>query len=114
MVDFTADWCLTCQTNFKFALNTPRVKELVERNGVAPLLADWTDHNDTIRRKLEELNSRSIPVLAIYPADKPDEVIVLRDVVTEGQVIQALEQAGASQAAAAESQVASADGEREA
>ena len=23
MVDFTADWCPTCQTNFRFAINTP-------------------------------------------------------------------------------------------
>jgi thiol:disulfide interchange protein len=114
MIDFTADWCPTCQTNFIFAINTPKVKDVVEKNRVAPVLADWSDHNDTIRRKLEELNSRSIPVLAIYPAGKPDEVIVLRDVVTESQVIEALEQAGASQAAAEESQVASAEGEREA
>lgn len=107
MVDFTADWCATCQTNFIFAINTQRVKELVEKNGVAPVLADWSDHNDTIKTKLAELNSNSIPLLAIYPAGKPNEVILLRDVVTEGQVIQALEQAGASKAAAEESQVAS-------
>ena len=96
MVDFTAKWCLTCQSNFKFAINTQRVKEIVEKNGVAPLLADWTDHNETIAHKLAELNSRSIPLLAIYPADKPGEVIVLRDALLESHVLKALEEAGAS------------------
>ncbi|HZN33628.1 MAG TPA: thioredoxin family protein [Pirellulaceae bacterium] len=101
MVDFTADWCLTCQANFRLAINTHRVKEVVEKNQVVPLLADWTDKNDTIKQKLADLNSNSIPVLAIYPAGKPGEVIILRDALLERQVIRALEEAGPSQPAAA-------------
>jgi len=101
MVDFTADWCLTCQLNFRSAINTRRVKEIVEKNKVVPLLADWTDKSLVIEQQLAALNSRSIPLLAIYPAGKPGEVIVLRDAVLEGQVIGALEKAGPSRAALA-------------
>jgi thiol:disulfide interchange protein len=96
MVDFTADWCLTCQLNFRSAINTQRVKELVEKNGIAAILADWTDHNDAIKSKLEELESISIPLLAIYPANKPGDVIVLRDRISQSQLLSALEQAGPS------------------
>src|SRR5262249_25670385 len=96
MVDFTASWCATCQANFHLAINTRRVKELVEKNDVAPVLADWSDHNDAIKQKLEELNSISIPLLAIYPANKPGQVIVLRDAITQQQLLSALEQAGPS------------------
>jgi thiol:disulfide interchange protein len=96
MVDFTADWCLTCQLNFRAAINTHRVKEIVEKNGIAAVLADWTDHNDTIKNKLAELDSRSIPLLVIYPAGKPDDVIVLRDAITQSQLLSALEDAGPS------------------
>jgi suppressor for copper-sensitivity B len=96
MVDFTADWCLTCQYNFRTAINTRQIKEVVEKNGVAPVLADWTDKNDTIKQQLEEFNSKSIPLLAIYPANKPGEVIILRDTITEGQLLKALEEAGPS------------------
>ncbi|HEY2415024.1 MAG TPA: cytochrome c biogenesis protein CcdA [Pirellulaceae bacterium] len=96
MVDFTAEWCLTCKLNFKTAINTRRVKEFVERNGVAPVLADWTDHNDAIKSKLEELQSISIPLLAIYPANKPGDVIVLRDRISQSQLLSALEEAGPS------------------
>lgn len=96
MVDFTASWCPTCKTNFKFVINTQRIKEVVEKNGIAPVLADWSDYNDAIKQQLEELNSKSIPLLAIYPANKPGEVIVLRDAITQGQLLTALEQAGPS------------------
>ncbi len=96
MVDFTANWCLTCQTNFLFVINTKEVKFAVEKNGIVPVLADWTDHNETIKNKLEELNSKSIPLLAIYPANKPGEVIVLRDAITQSQLLNALEEAGPS------------------
>jgi suppressor for copper-sensitivity B len=97
MVDFTADWCPTCQTNFHFAINTRAVKALVEKNGVEPVLADWSDHNDMIKQKLAELQSNSIPVLAIYPANQPGEVIILRDALTQKQLLGALEQAGPSE-----------------
>src|SRR5262245_27616627 len=34
MVDFTADWCLTCKTNLKFAINTPGVLDMIKSNNV--------------------------------------------------------------------------------
>ena len=93
MVDFTADWCLTCQMNFRRAINTHRVKEIVEQHQVVPMLADWTDESEEIRQRLAELNSNSIPLLAIYPAGKPGEVVVLPDVISERQLLDALEKA---------------------
>lgn len=96
MVDFTADWCLTCKTNLKLAINREEVKQLVERNNVVTLLGDWTDKNDSIKQALLELNSQSIPLLAIYPADPTREVVVLRDVVTKSSVLEALTAAGPS------------------
>lgn len=97
MIDFTADWCPNCKWNLKTAINRRQVLEKVKKNDVVPLIADWTDKSDTIKNKLAELRSKSIPILAIYPAGKPEsEVIILRDVVTQGQVLEALEQAGPS------------------
>ena len=100
LVDFTADWCPTCKLNLATAIETDRVKAVLDKNRVVPVLADWTDGSDEIREFLEMLGSRSIPLLAIYPGSKPGEPlrdpIVLRDLLTEGQVIAALEQAGPS------------------
>ncbi len=100
MVDFTASWCPTCKTNLMFAINRKDVKELVEKNGVVPMIADWSDRSDAIKQSLAELNSVSIPLLAIYPADNPQNPIVLRDTLWQSHVLEALEQAGPSKDAA--------------
>jgi thiol:disulfide interchange protein len=97
MVDFTANWCPNCKTNSKFAIETDAVGELIMANGVVPMLADWTDRSETIKKALNDLGCNSIPVLAIWPA-KPTEkkAIVLRDVLLESQVLDALKEAGPS------------------
>ena len=100
MVDFSADWCPTCKFNLAYAIETDKVRAKIEKNRVVPVLADWTDGSTEIKVALEALQSRSIPVLAIYPAvkpgDTPSEPIVLRDLITESQVLEALEKAGPS------------------
>ncbi len=96
MVDFTADWCLTCQVNKAVAIDTRRISELAQQNGVIAMLADKTNPAPDIERKLAELNSNSIPLLAIFPGSRPNEPIVLRDLLVEGQVVTALEKAGPS------------------
>jgi thiol:disulfide interchange protein len=100
MVDFSADWCPTCKFNLATAIETRRVKSALEKNRVVPLLADWTDGSPEIKQMLESLQSKSIPLLAIFPAAKPGgplpEPIVLRDLITESQVLEALERAGPS------------------
>ena len=96
MVDFTADWCLTCKTNLKLAINREEVKQVVQENDVVTLIADWTDKNDMIKDALLELNSQSIPLLAIYPGDPSREVQVLPDLLTQSRVLEALAEAGPS------------------
>ncbi len=112
MVDFSADWCPTCKFNLAYAIETDRVKAAVEKNRVVPVLADWTDGSNEIKVALEALQSRSIPVLAIYPAATPGgecpEPIVLRDLITEAQVLEALEKAGPSKPGAGPVRAASA------
>src|SRR5262249_10535367 len=82
MVDFTADWCLTCKTNLKFAINTQDVLDVINANGVVPLLAQWNEDitpelHQEIKDTLTALDRNSIPALAIFPADRPGEAIVL-------------------------------------
>ncbi|MGE0608631.1 MAG: thioredoxin family protein [Pirellulales bacterium] len=103
MVDFTANWCLTCKYNLKTAIDVNDVNQLVAENRVVPLLADWTDGSAEIQEELNRLNSNSIPVLAIFPPGRIDNPIILRDIVTKSQVLEALKQAGPSKTAAAAS-----------
>lgn len=100
MVDFSADWCLTCKLNLATAIETEKVKAKIDANRVVPLLADWTEESEEIKSMLESLQSKSIPVLAIFPAsaagEKAKEPIILRDLISESQLLDALERAGPS------------------
>ena len=93
MIDFTANWCQNCKLNLRVALETKQVKELLESKGIVPMVADLTNYSPKVQAKLRELNSLSIPVLAIYSGENPDHPVVLRDLITESQVITALHQA---------------------
>jgi suppressor for copper-sensitivity B len=96
LVDFTADWCPTCKYNEATALNTRDVGDLVEQYGIVPLRADWTDHGDEIKDMLALLGYRSIPVYAIFPADRPNEPILLSDLISKKQILEKLREAGPS------------------
>ena len=94
LIEFTARWCPTCQTNMLFAIDRERVADVCKQNNVIAMLADKSRPSPLIDRKLHELGSASIPLLAIYPPDS--DPIVLRDTLTQSQLIVALEQAGPS------------------
>jgi len=95
MLDFTANWCPNCQVNLVTALETQAVSELVKRNGVVAMKADWTDRSPLIKNMLSDLGFNSIPLLVIYPPDG-SEPVSMPDIITEGQVLKALEKAGPS------------------
>ena len=97
LVDFSANWCPTCKLNLRFAVDTEKVAQLVERNRVAPMLADWTDRSPEIKRTINDLGYNSIPLLVIYPPGGPQgRPKVLTDLLSESQVIAALDAAGPS------------------
>ncbi len=97
MIDFTADWCVNCLVNYQVAIDTEPTRELLEELNAVPMIADWSDRSNTIiPEKLKELRSRSIPVLAIYPGSRPDQPIILRDLVSQSTVLEALRAAGPS------------------
>ena len=97
MVDFSANWCPTCKANLKFAVETDQVRKLVEQKQVVPMLADWTDRSPAIKRAINELGCNSIPLLVIYPAgDANSKPKVLSDLLSQCQVLEALDQAGPS------------------
>jgi len=70
-VDFTAQWCATCQVNKKRAY-TPEVIALMQKRGIVTLKADKTKPDPAIEQKLRELNRTAIPVNVYYrPGKEP-------------------------------------------
>src|SRR6185312_9144559 len=52
LVDFTADWCLTCQANKKFAIEVPSVRARLKQIGAVNLVGDYTKLPDPITDEL--------------------------------------------------------------
>lgn len=98
MVDFTADWCLTCQANKKFTYDTTATKRLLESHGVVALLADKTDEVPEIDALLGELGNptHAIPFLAFFSGRQPQKALVVDGVVTHGTVRKAVDRVGPS------------------
>jgi thiol:disulfide interchange protein DsbD len=93
LVDFTANWCLTCQVNKKIALEIPSVrKKLKDINAVA-LVGDYTHFPDTITTELNRYGRAGVPLVLVYPKNPDAEPIVLPAILTPGIVLDALDRA---------------------
>ena len=70
-IDFTAQWCATCQVNKKRAY-TANVIRLMKERGVIALKADKTSPDPKIDEKLRELGRSAIPVnVLLVPGKEP-------------------------------------------
>ena len=94
LVDFTANWCLTCQVNKKIAIEVPSVrKKLKDINAVA-LVGDYTHFPDSITTELNRFNRAGVPLVLVYPKNPDAQPIVLPAILTPGIVLDALDRAG--------------------
>ncbi len=80
-IDFTAQWCFTCQVNKKVAY-TDEVIALAKKKGIVFLKADKSAPNPAIEAKLEELGRTAIPVNVLLLPDK--EPIITPAILTPG------------------------------
>jgi thiol:disulfide interchange protein DsbD len=90
-VDFTADWCITCQVNERTVLARPRVLEAFQRADVALFVADWTRRDEGIRRKLAEFGRAGVPLYLVYAPEDPSRPRVLSELLSQAEVIAAIE-----------------------
>ncbi|QDT86703.1 cytochrome c biogenesis protein CcdA [Gimesia chilikensis] len=93
LIDFSAEWCLTCKLVERQALNTPKTLEMVQKYKVVPMYADYTDYSPAIKEWLDKFKSISIPLTVIFPADRTKKPIIIRDLYTQSTLLSALKQA---------------------
>lgn len=92
-VDFTADWCISCKFNERTAIDVPAVREAFARDGIVPMKADWTNANPEITAALKKFGRVGVPFYVLYPRGKPDQPIILPEILTEKIVLEALSKA---------------------
>lgn len=90
IIDFTANWCMNCQYNSIAVLRTGAIENLIKDKNVLAMTADLTHPDPAIDSLLHNLGSRSIPFLAVFPKDNPYQPIVMRDLLSKGQLVKVL------------------------
>jgi thiol:disulfide interchange protein DsbD len=95
LLDFTADWCLTCKVNERVALGSESVRAAIRDRDVALLRADWTTRDPAVTRALAAFGRNSVPFVVIYPRARDAEFIVMPTLLTSSLVTGALERASA-------------------
>jgi thiol:disulfide interchange protein len=92
-VDFTADWCLTCQANKRLAVDIPSVRAKLKQTNAIALLGDYTRTPAVITEELKRFGRAGVPLVLVYSKNpnKPPEV--LPEILTPELVLKALDRA---------------------
>lgn len=86
-IDFTAQWCATCQVN-KARAYTPEVVALMKAKRVATLKGDKTKPNPQIDEALRKLGRTAIPVNVLLAPGK--DPVILPSLLSPGDLLDAL------------------------
>jgi len=89
-VDFTADWCLTCQFNKKTVLRSENVVDAFKKYKVVALRADWTTRDDELTRVIKKLGRSGVPIYAVFKNGDPTNPNLLPELLTEEIIITAI------------------------
>jgi thiol:disulfide interchange protein DsbD len=90
LINFTAAWCITCQTNEKTAFARDKVKEYLVDQNITYIKADWTNRNEEIALGLAKYERTGIPLYIFWKPGMPESKI-LPAVLTEDMLIKAMQ-----------------------
>lgn len=93
LVDFTANWCPTCNAVVKPVLQSESVRAKAKEVGAVALLADHSLTPPEISDELNRYERAGVPLVLVFPRDPNLPAIVLPETPTAGMVIEALEKA---------------------
>ena len=99
LVDFTAEWCLSCKFNERTVLASEAVQTAMARTRAQVLVADWTRRDADIARRLAAHGRAGVPMYLVYTPARPDRPEVLPELLTVETVVAALERAASGQGA---------------
>lgn len=91
LVNFTARWDLSTVRHEKLALETPSVRRRLWSRRITAMKADYTTHSPDVAAAMKSVGVTSIPAVVVFPPGLNSEPIVLRDLMTERQVLNALD-----------------------
>lgn len=79
IIDFTAKWCITCNSIVKPALGRPAVIEQLTRLNSAAFVADYSDYGSDIAAEMKRFDRAAVPLVLVFPAKPDAPPIILPD-----------------------------------
>ena len=89
-VDFTANWCISCQANKVRVLQSDAIAAAFARHQVVALRADWTRRDALIANELARHGRSGVPLYLVY-SKKGGAPKVLSEWLTESEVLSAIQ-----------------------
>jgi thiol:disulfide interchange protein DsbD len=65
-IDFTADWCITCQVMDRTVLSMDKTHDLFTKHDVRLFKADWTLYDEEITKALEKYGRKGVPLYVMH------------------------------------------------
>lgn len=93
LVDFTADWCLTCQANKASSIEIESVRKKLKEMNAVMLLGDYTRKSPSIRDELKRFGQAGVPLVLVYSKQSTAKPEILPALLTPGIVLDALDRA---------------------
>ena len=90
LVDFTADYCTTCNSNLRLAIEVPAVIQRIQETGTLVFMADFSRDDPRIAAVLQSYQRPGVPLVLVYPANPSEPPRALPELLREGMVLDAL------------------------
>lgn len=90
LVDFTADYCTTCNSNLRLAIEVPAVIQRVQETGTLVFMADFSRNDARIAAVLQAYQRPGVPLVLVYPANPSEPPRALPELLRESIVLEAL------------------------
>jgi suppressor for copper-sensitivity B len=90
LITLYANWDPVCLVHEQIAINSVDAHRFIRDNGLTTLRADATNVDPAVMQLMKDNGLRSIPAFLIYSPAFPNEPIVLNDLVSEEQLLEAI------------------------
>ncbi len=94
LIDFTADWCLTCQIFSKTAIENEAVQKRLKELNAAVFIGDFTDQDPLIAAEILRHGRAGVPLVLVYPGDLTSPAILLPETLTPSALLKVLQTLG--------------------
>lgn len=88
LLNFTADWCITCQINEWSTFRNKKIQKFLKENKILILKGDWTSKNDEISQILKKYGRAGIPFTLFFPPE--NDPVILPEILTPNILIKTL------------------------